>query len=273
MPILQQVTRIRWTPKNKDYYESKGYEFTDFNKLFKVLVKDLFVESTHEITIQCDFCNKIIKKSYCRCIDICNCNDKECIQKRKELTNLKKYGVKHAFQATQVRQKITTVLKQKYGVDKISDIPGMYEKIQNTSRKHNFIPISKQQKRLQKLFGGILNYVYDNFAIDIALIDEKIAIEYNGSGHDLNVQKKRITEEEFIEHENIRNNYLLDNSWKLLILISADDNISNNFVLKKLFTFAKNKFYNNINLVKINFDNGQVYFDNYIISIRQALSS
>ena len=271
MSILQKVTRIQWTIKNKDYYESKGYKFTNFGQLFKILVQDLSIESTHEIIIQCDFCKKIIKKAYCRCVDICNCNDKKCIQKRKELTNLKKYGVKCVFQAKQVKQKIIDTIKQKYGVDKISDIPGIYEKIQNTSKKHHFIPVSKQQKRLHKLFGGILNYVYGNFAIDIALINEKIAIEYNGSGHDLNVQKKRITQEKFIEHENQRNEFLLNNGWKLLILTSTDDNISNNFILKKLFAFAKNKFYNNVNIITINFNKGQIYFDDYIISIRQAL--
>lgn len=271
MPILQQVTRIQWTPKNKEYYEEKGYTFTEFRDSFKVLVKDLFPETTHEVIIQCDFCKKILKKPYCRCIDICNCNDKECIQKRKELTNLKKYGVKYVFQAKSVKQKIIDIIKQKYGVDKVSDIPGIYEKIQATSKKHNYIPTSKQQKRLHKLFGGVMNYVYDSLAIDIALIDEKIAIEYNGSGHDLNVQKNRITEEEFIDHENERKNFLLNNGWKLLILISKDDNISNNFVLRKLFNFAKHKFYNNINYIEIDFDKGQVYFDDYIISIREAI--
>ena len=273
MPILQKVTRIQWTPKNKDYYESKGYIFTNYYQFFKVLVKDLLQDSTHEVFIQCDFCNKIIKKSYCRCIEICNCNDKECIKKRKELTNLKKYGVKCIFQAKKVQLKITEILKQKYGVDKVGNIPGIREKIQSTAKKHHYIPASKQQKRLQKLFGGILNYVYKNYAIDIALLDEKIAIEYNGSGHDLNVQKQRVTEEEFIQHENERKNFLLKNNWKLLVIISKDDTLTNNFILKKLFYFIKNKFKNNINYAEINFDKKNIFFDDYIISFKQALYS
>lgn len=272
MPILQTVIRIRWTPNNKDYYEEKGYTFSSYYKDFKVLVKDLSDDSNYEVVIQCDFCKKIIKKAYCRCIDICNCNDKECVKKRKEQTNLKRYGVKCVFESQYIQSKIVNTLKHKYGVERISDIPGIYEKIQKTAKSHNNIPISKQQKRLHKIFGGVLNYIYENYAIDIALLDEKIAIEYNGSGHDLNLQKKRITEEEFLQHENNRKEFLLANNWKLLIISSKDDELPSDSVLKRLFTFAINKFLININYIEINFDAGTVLFDDYVISIRQALT-
>lgn len=272
MPILQQVIRIHWTVDNRDFYENQGYEFTDYKKSFKILVKDLHPNSSKQVIIKCDFCNKIVKKAYNRCLNICNCNDKKCIQQRIELTNLKRYGVKHAFQSEKVKLKIVEVLKQKYGVEKVSDIPHIKEKVFATAKKHGNLPSSKQQNRLYRLFGGILNHPYKNYAIDIALIGDRIAIEYNGSGHDLNVQKNRETVEEFNQREGERKKFLISEGWKILIFTSATDELSNNFVLKKLFIWAKKQFNNNINLIEINFDKGQVIFDDYIISIRQAIN-
>ena len=273
MPILSRVVKIQWTVDNRNYYESKGYKFTDYRKSFKILVKDLQPNSIKKIFIKCDFCGNITKKPYHSCSSgICNCSSKECIKKRVEQTNLKRYGVKHAFQAEKVKLKIIEVLKQKYGVEKVSDIPNIKEKVFSTAKKHGNLPSSKQQDRLHRLFGGIKNYPYRKWAIDIAIVTDKIAIEYNGSGHNLNVQKGRETIEEFNEKENNRQLELIQDGWKLLIFISTDDTLTNNFVLKRLYQYALNMFNrNDINIIKIDFDKGQVIFDNYIISIREAL--
>lgn len=271
MPILSKVIYIKWSISNRAWYEYKGYEFTKYNKYFKVLIKDLIPHTSTKVAIQCDFCGKITYKAFYRCQYICNCSDKECIEKRKKMTNLRKYGVPYAWQARQTRLKIIDILKKKYGVEKVSDIPFIKEKIWNTKKENNTIKSSKQQNRLHRLFGGELNYPFNNYAIDIALTDNKIAIEYNGSGHDLAVQKGWETAEEFNDKELQRRNYLIDNGWKVIIFISSDDQLTTNMKLRRLFNFAKECFIKyNKKYIIIDFNKQQILIDDYIFPISTA---
>lgn len=51
-----QVVQIRWNNSNKEWYESKGYNFTKRNTLFDVLAKDLSPGSAARIKANCDYC-------------------------------------------------------------------------------------------------------------------------------------------------------------------------------------------------------------------------
>lgn len=274
MPIISNSVQIKWTLENRAWYEYKKYEFTQYNQYFKVLVKDLLPHSSIKVTIQCDFCGKITKKQFYRCQYICNCNDKACIQKRIQLTNLRKYGVKHAWQAIPTKRKIIETLKNKYGVTKVSDIPFIREKIFLTRKNKDSIPYSVQQKHLRHLFNGKLNYPLHNYAIDIALPDEKIAIEYNGSGHDLTVQHGLESAECFSNKEEKRKTDIISLGWKLIIINSSNDILVDDSKLRKLFKFSKEQFkFNWKQIIIWDFDKNQIILDDYIITFNNFFST
>ena len=271
MPILTRVLMLHWKADTRDWYESKGYKFTDWNKPFKVLVKDIIPTAPHKVTIKCDFCGKIDIKQFRSCQEICNCRDKACIKKRKEMVNMKRYGVKYAFQAESVKKKISDALKQKYGVEKVGHIPGIHDKVVKTKQKRGSIPSSWQQNRLAKLFGGELNYPIKSYAADVALLLDRIVIEYNGSGHNLMVQQNFETQEDFNIKEKNRLKVLIEEGWKVVIIQSFIDNIGDNFTLKKLFQYAKKLFNQGLDYIIIDFDKGYVITEDYTMTIQNAL--
>jgi len=93
----------------------------------------------------------------------------------------------------------------------------------------NGVPISNKQKELKDIIGkGILNYKFDNIYIDIALVDEKIAIEYD----------------EWYWHKNKfesdckRVSKLLNSGWKV-ITIRARSNLPNKQELLKTIEYVR----------------------------------
>ena len=49
---------VSWNPKNKSYYEGKGYIFTKYNDRFEVAFDDLHPNSSIVVTNKCDHCGK-----------------------------------------------------------------------------------------------------------------------------------------------------------------------------------------------------------------------
>lgn len=93
----------------------------------------------------------------------------------------------------------------------------------------NGVPISNKQKELKDIIGrGILNYKFDNIYIDVALVKDKIAIEYD----------------EWYWHKNKfdkdckRVNKLLNSGWKV-ITIRAHNNLPNKQELLKTIEYVK----------------------------------
>lgn len=103
----------------------------------------------------------------------------------------------------------------------------------------NRIPVSIQQAHLQNLFGGETNYRVQNLFLDIALPAEKIYVEYDGSGHDLSVKKKDLTQEEFNEKQRRRTYALYRSGWKCIRFISRKDNLPSDEKLIELFCKAR----------------------------------
>lgn len=55
--ILPQTLTMIWNPKNKNFYEKKGYKFTNFKNKFEINVHDLSKGSKFKVNVRCDFCN------------------------------------------------------------------------------------------------------------------------------------------------------------------------------------------------------------------------
>ena len=63
MIVPNQKVEVVWTANNKDYYENKGYVFTNFRDSFLVNAEDLPKTSDKKINVICDICG--ISKQVC----------------------------------------------------------------------------------------------------------------------------------------------------------------------------------------------------------------
>lgn len=157
-------------------------------------------------------------------------------------TNMKKYGKEHFTQTDIWRDKVKNTVKNKYGVDNISQSKEIKIKKAETFFKNGTIATSRQQYYLHNLLGGELNYSCNTPSLDIAFPNEKIYIEFNGSGHNLNVKMNDLTEKEFNNKERARYYYLKNNGWKCFVINSPRDYLPSDEVIKNEFNKAKDWF-------------------------------
>ena len=180
-------------------------------------------------------------------------------------TNLKKYGVENVFQSEEVKNKIRNTLINNYRVDH----PMKSEEIKTKAVINSFKALynnnnsisSKQQNYIHNIIGGELNYpIYETmFKLDIALLDKKIYIEYDGSGHDLGVRLGKFSYEQLKQKDVYREMHMKKLGWKIIRIISTNDKLPNENDLKILL----NKYINyllstNHTWIYINFDNNTV---------------
>ena len=58
MIIPNQLVKVRWTNRNKHFYEEKGYTYTKSGEWFDVKAEDLSHGSHTVIEVKCDYCGK-----------------------------------------------------------------------------------------------------------------------------------------------------------------------------------------------------------------------
>lgn len=62
--VKNQIVETTWNPTTKDWYVSKGYQFTKFRDKFNIKVEDLHPGSTVKVKVICDYCGEEIEKTY-----------------------------------------------------------------------------------------------------------------------------------------------------------------------------------------------------------------
>jgi very-short-patch-repair endonuclease len=142
---------------------------------------------------------------------------------------------------------------KKFGKPYAGQVSSCQEKRTMTLFKNNKQMVSRPQKHICNLLNGVLNFPCGNYSLDIILNNISIAIEYNGSGHDLNVKIGRITKEEFIKKERTRNYFVIRSGWKLMQITSNNDKLPNDNTLLKMINLAK-EYLLNTNHSWINID-------------------
>lgn len=205
------------------------------------------------------------------------------IFKKMENTNIDKYGVKNVFQDISVKEKSKQTMISKYGKPYYSMTSEYKIKINNTCMKkygvshvmkfktfkdkctanqlytrsiNGSIPSSKQQKYIHSLTGGVFNYAYDRLCMDIAFLEEKIYIEYNGGGHNLAVKLGAISDDDFKIKEIKRYKFLKSQGWKCIQIESKKDFILKEDDMIKVINDAKHLLlHENKNHVVINIPN------------------
>lgn len=177
--------------------------------------------------------------------------------------HLERYGVEHTFQNEEFLKKREETYLRKYGVDNPMKDRNVVNKLLTILHESGRFQCSRQQKYIHNIIGGELNFPVDNLALDIAFPDEKIYIEYNGSGHDLQVKLNSISERDFNEKEKRRFYYLKRLGWKLIEINSRKDYVPNKVVVENMVKEAKEILNKNDNsYVRFDIDNSYVFYNN-----------
>lgn len=104
--LLSKEVEIKWSNAIISYYKEKGYTFTKRGESFICKVEDLSEKSTATVEVKCDYCGKIIYKSFKRYIEERKNTGKDCCvncspKKSKEICKIKygdsNYGIKNAL--------------------------------------------------------------------------------------------------------------------------------------------------------------------------------
>lgn len=314
MGIITKEVKVKPHGNTVKYYKDKGYD-VKIDKPLTVKVEDLPRGSTTKIQISCDYCGKILERTYAR-YNALTKNDglyacKSCVGHKMSVTNLQKYGVKfytqseefkekarktnlerygyenytqceegkerkkntmmkkygveyisqnpdflnkaretcmekygtpYPIQLQEFKDKVKQTCKERFGVEYVSQSLEIREKISNTFYKNGSANTSKQQLYLYNLYGGELNFPLIKLNIDICFPEEKLAIEYNGGGHNLLVKTGKITQEEFEKKEIIRNSILKKEGYKIMIINSDKDKLPSDKILLQMLQEAREYF-------------------------------
>jgi hypothetical protein len=300
--INNEYVKVEITNINLRFMRRK-YKDCNIGDILNIPYKELGKCSQKKIELKCDYCGKIFNREiavYMRKFegiiegqkDACE----DCVNLKKNETNLNKYGTEWFTQSEDGRKVLSKnnpmydefnvlknkeVVREKYGVDNIFQLEEIKEKSRQTcleifgfknamqnkeiKNKSNINRIkslylngnticSTQQKLIHELIGGELNYPVDNCSLDIAFPEEKIYVEYNGGGHDLEVKLGKLTSEQFKRKENKRYFFLKSLGWKQVCIESPNDDLpTNEIILEKIKNSIDYLKYNDKHHCIINF--------------------
>jgi len=174
--------------------------------------------------------------------------------KEKQLKTFReRYGVDNPMELQKIKDKIANIFNERYGVDNPFKSPEIRENISKSYYQNGTQKTSKQQLYLYNLYGGELNYPIKYYDADICLPNERIIIEFDGSGHDLNVKYGRLTREEFNQKEIIRNCVIKREGYKQIRIISKTDKLPNDETLLRMLDEAK-IYFTTTNHTWVNYD-------------------
>ena len=181
----------------------------------------------------------------------------EIRERIKQTCNIK-YGGNAPACDEQIKQKQQQTFIERYGNYCSSYVPEIQAKIAKSLAGSNSVHTSSQQLYLHDIWGGILNYPIKQYNVDICLEENKIVIEYNGSGHDLSVKYQTMTQEEFQHREIVRNNVIKRAGYKIIHLISHTDKLPSDPKLLEILELSKQYFneYPNHSWIEWHLDDG-----------------
>lgn len=236
--ILDEYVEVMMTGANCSYYKSKGYNGKYRTKEL-VSISDLSPCSHIIVNVVCDNCGIEKRISY----EYYNNNTKngtrpyfcnKCKNIRIQEVCLERYGYKTPSQSPEYLEKVKTTCAEKYGCEHHLMSKNIRSKIVKSLSINNEIKTSAQQRYLNQLYGGELNYPCDFYSLDVFLPEYKLDIEYDGGGHNLAVKRGEISQEEFNQKEIIRGKYVRSKGYKQMRIISPHDHLPSDKVLNDM---------------------------------------
>jgi very-short-patch-repair endonuclease len=132
-----------------------------------------------------------------------------------------------------------------------------------TKNDRNNNPTSLQQNFIHNIIGGKLNFPVGNYILDIAFPEEKIYVEYDGSGHNLSVKFGTINQEDFDKKSVKRNYFFYRRGWKQIRIISSKDKLPNKEKIIQLLNDAQSLINEGKKYIIFNIDNTTIEYQNY----------
>jgi hypothetical protein len=283
MGIITKEVEIRLNGNNVNYYKKLGYDIpvkkagkstkylgldyvADFHKSILVKIEDLPLNSKAIVETTCDYCgelkplmkyadyNKQTKNGTLKC-----CCEKCAPLKHKEIM-LERYGHEGTMQVPQIREKVFMTNLQKYGYEHPSQSLEIREKIAKTFYANSSQKASKQQRYINNLYQGTLNFPVKFYCADIYLPCDNLVVEFNGSGHMLNVIMGHETMEEYLRKETIRSIVIKNEGYKQMQIISSNDKLPSDRILLQMLSETKQYFsrYPNHSWIEYDIDNSIV---------------
>ena len=172
-----------------------------------------------KIKVICKYCHKEFQKAWNRYLqtkdDIC-CAD--CKKYKMMNTSLQKYGNVCSLCNDSIKAKRDKTFIEKYGTTKIMQNEHIKEKSMEKRRENGFASIntSKQQIHLCEILNGELNYRILSYSADTFIKKDNVIVEYDGAGHMLSVEFGKISYEDFIKNEQIRDRNIINNGYKII---------------------------------------------------------
>lgn len=263
--LLTKFIRIKVSKRDCKRYRELGYN-AELNKILLVAIEDFPKGSNVRVCVKCDNCGAEYELAYCDYTKrIGNLYCKHCKYINARETNLKKYGCENVFQvkefqekqketvnriygcdnvfqSEEIKEKTKETMMEKYGVDHPMRVKEIAKKVKihsnQTMSENGTQSCSSQQRHLYEIYGGELNYLFEDFWLDIYFQKQNIYCEYQGSGHDISVRYKKISKEEFIQKETIRYNILKTKGLKEIEIISRNDALPEDSVLLSMKNFS-----------------------------------
>ena len=147
--IIDKIVKVKIGSHNFKWYLSKGYGPFRKNDIITIKIEDLTLGASTRINVKCDFCNidnnvqynnynNQIKKSF---DNIYSC--KKCKDKKTQITNLQKYGVKYIMKNEDMIEKSKKTCFKNYGVNNISKLDSIKNNRKEYMSNDNFKNKSK----------------------------------------------------------------------------------------------------------------------------------
>ena len=252
---------------NKKYGEKGSVSREDFNKRVKEKMQKTSMEKygVPDYSISKESIEKR-KQTFIERYGVDNpMKDPNIFNKTLE-TNFKKYGYKHHIQSPEVREKAINTINEKYGsrsnmakivqskreetnLEKYGYIcclnnPEMRLKgyLKMLSEGRDAVLSSGQQRFINKLLGGKLNYLIGYYHVDSYIEKDNIIVEYSGGGHDLSVRLGKESKEHFLGKEKARKSFFKNKKIPVLEFISKKDILPSGEEIIEIYNFAKNTF-------------------------------
>lgn len=133
-----------------------------------------------------------------------------------------RYGKRFAQQNKKIRAKTILTLQKNYGVDHISKSPEGKKRYISSLKHVNGVRVSKGQIVLAEALQGDLNVMISGYYADI-IFNNKVIIEYDGSGHKLSVIMGKQTLEAFEQKETLREQAFESKGWTVIRVENLKD--------------------------------------------------
>ena len=185
----------------------------------------------------------------------------ESIKNRMKATCKERYGVERPLQSEKIKKKMKETMMKNYGVEHALQNRKLLNKALDSFCFNSTGPCSKTQKYIHFLIGGAFNKRVCNSLVDICFEEEKIAIEYDGSGHflgELMVNEDRSISKEALLKEKEREDKIVNNGYKMIRFVATKDRIPSDEVILNLIEEFKNS---DFKVIRINFEENTIEKD------------